>query len=397
MYDLPITNLSAALAQIDKANARLARTSIAERFTYELEPYVRTRTSAFGIETGEDRVRLTLSAPEIGFEGWVFVARLVEEEAGYIAFCAPGQNLDGWTRPDTAHCDYCGKSRRRSKIYILRNTATGEIKQVGASCIVLFLGVKVSGLWTLEFDLDELPETGDDWVGGIVGAVDQSLHNLDALALALAFSERGRGYISRARAENTGHTATVETIRTAIWGLNYVRDPERRSILLSGIDEAKKIRAQEPELLDAVKAAAESLDNSSDYGMNMHTLLGGEYISAKSLGIFVSLVAVYARQQQFDAERATVAPGFVADVKARIEDVAATVTVSRVIPGAYGPKTRLVMRTDDDHLLTWLATGSRNETPGMRVRILRATVKAHETYRDQDQTVLTRAKLEPAA
>lgn len=36
MYDLPMANLAAALAQIDKANARLARNNIAERFTYAL-------------------------------------------------------------------------------------------------------------------------------------------------------------------------------------------------------------------------------------------------------------------------------------------------------------------------------------------------------------------------
>lgn len=29
-----------------------------------------------------------------------------------MSFCAPGQNLDGWSRPDTPHCDYCGKFRR---------------------------------------------------------------------------------------------------------------------------------------------------------------------------------------------------------------------------------------------------------------------------------------------
>ncbi|MFD6062714.1 hypothetical protein [Rhodococcus wratislaviensis] len=85
MYDLP-----AALAQNDKANA-------------------------LGITTAQQRVHLTLSAPQIGFGDWVFVARLVEEEAGYVTFCAPGQNLDGWARPDTPHCDYCGELRRRAK------------------------------------------------------------------------------------------------------------------------------------------------------------------------------------------------------------------------------------------------------------------------------------------
>jgi hypothetical protein len=40
--------------------------------------------------------------------------------------------------------------------YVLRHTGTGEIKQVGASCITLFLGVKVA-LWTLEYDLGPAP------------------------------------------------------------------------------------------------------------------------------------------------------------------------------------------------------------------------------------------------
>ncbi|MFC9833722.1 hypothetical protein ACFVKB_07865 [Rhodococcus sp. NPDC127530] len=46
IYDLPMTNLHEALAQIDKANARLARNNIAERFTYDLDPYTREETNA---------------------------------------------------------------------------------------------------------------------------------------------------------------------------------------------------------------------------------------------------------------------------------------------------------------------------------------------------------------
>ncbi|MGV9869637.1 hypothetical protein [Rhodococcus koreensis] len=61
-----MTNLSAALAQIDKANVRLARTTIAERFTYVLDPYTREEANALGIATAQQRVHLTLSAPGSG-------------------------------------------------------------------------------------------------------------------------------------------------------------------------------------------------------------------------------------------------------------------------------------------------------------------------------------------
>ncbi|WP_054247837.1 hypothetical protein [Rhodococcus opacus] len=401
MYDLPMTNLPAALAQIDKANARLARNNIADRFTYVLDPYAREETNALGITTAQQRVRLNLSAPRIGFDGWVFVARLVEEEAGYVTFCAPGQNLDGWTRPDTPHCDYCGKLRRRAKLYVLRHSDTGEIKQVGASCITLFLGVKVAGLWTLEYDLDEhLPALGGEEWGEPATRGDRSLHKLDTIALALAFSNGGRGYISRARARDREIPATADTIATAVWGLQFIRNSEVRRELEDGVTEARRIRADQPELIDAVLASASTVDAASDYGMNLRTLLAGDYVSAKSVGIAASLVAVYARQQQLQAERATLVPGFVAPKGAKVTDLDATVTVSRIIDGHYGAKTLLVLRTEENQLVKWFATGLRDFEPGQRVRILRATVKDHETFRGQDQTVVTRAKLEdlePAA
>ncbi|NHU44969.1 hypothetical protein G9373_19800 [Rhodococcus sp. A14] len=390
-----MTNLPAALVQIDKANTRLARTNIAERFTYELDPYTHEETNALGLTTAQDRVRLTLSAPRIGFGGWVFVARLEEEEAGYVTFCAPGQNLDGWSRPDTPHCDYCGKFRRRAKLYILRHNDTGEIAQVGASCITLFLGVKVAGLWTLEYDLDEhLPDLGGDEWGEPVAGWDRSLHTLDTIALALAFSEGGRGYISRTRARDREIPATADTIAAAVWGLAAIRDAAVRRELEGGVTEAKRIRTEQPELIDAVLASVETIDETSDYGMNLRTLLAGEYVSAKSVGIAASLVAVYARQQQLLAECATLVPGFLAPKGTKITDLDATVTVCRIVDGPYGAKTLLVLRTDGNQLIKWFATGIRYYEPGQRVKIRRATVKDHDTYRDQDQTVVTHAKLD---
>ncbi|MFE7421113.1 hypothetical protein [Rhodococcus sp. NPDC057529] len=86
---------------------------------------------------------------------------------------------------------------------MLRHGDTGEITQVGASCITLFLGVKVAGLWTLEYDLDEhLPALGGQRWGEPTVGEDRSLHTLDTIALALAFSDGGRGYVSRARARD---------------------------------------------------------------------------------------------------------------------------------------------------------------------------------------------------
>ncbi|MDI9973826.1 hypothetical protein [Rhodococcus sp. IEGM 1307] len=157
--------------------------------------------------------------------------------------------------------------------------------------------------------------------------VDRSLHTLDPIALARAFSEGGRGYISRARARDREIPVTVDTIATAVWGLAFIRDPAVRRELDDGAAEARRIRAEQPELIDGVLASAETIDAARDCGMNLRTLLAGEYVSAKSLGIAASLVAVYARQQQLRAERATLVPGFLAPTGAKVTDLGATVTV----------------------------------------------------------------------
>ncbi|MFC9359609.1 hypothetical protein ACFTZB_23960 [Rhodococcus sp. NPDC057014] len=59
MYDPPMTNLLDALEQIERANARPARTTIAGLFTYELDPYTHEETNVLGITTAQQRVRLT--------------------------------------------------------------------------------------------------------------------------------------------------------------------------------------------------------------------------------------------------------------------------------------------------------------------------------------------------
>jgi hypothetical protein len=51
----------------------------------------------------------------------------------------------------------------------------------------------------------------------------------------------------------------------------------------------------------------------------------------------------------------------------------------------------LVAIADDGHTLVWKAHRALDIETGQRFTIGAATIKAHETYRDTDQTVITRA------
>lgn len=56
----------------------------------------------------------------------------------------------------------------------------------------------------------------------------------------------------------------------------------------------------------------------------------------------------------------------------------------------------LVLTLDNGQVLKWAsaATSAFGYERGDRVRIIRATVKAHDTYKGQDQTALKNVRLE---
>src|SRR5665647_2958143 len=98
-YDIPSARLHDAIAKIDAANRKLERAGIENRFTYQTQEYLKTSTrDAYGYpqDTYELRTKLTLSEPEIAYNGWEFVAALDATEHGFIARTAPGQDLAGW-------------------------------------------------------------------------------------------------------------------------------------------------------------------------------------------------------------------------------------------------------------------------------------------------------------
>lgn len=56
--------------------------------------------------------------------------------------------------------------------------------------------------------------------------------------------------------------------------------------------------------------------------------------------------------------------------------------------------TMLILQTDDGHLIKWSSSSTRSEDVGDEVVITGGTVKEHAEYRGDDQTVITRAKIE---
>ena len=409
--------------KLTTANGRLARAGIDQQFVAVYEPYEKKvrrggvelpdGTLFGGVEMVEDWLRVTLSDFSISTGHYTFVAALVAEEAGYTVHSAPGQNLDGWKRPpvDDIHCDHCNLKRDRKRLYIIRDERDGSLAQIGHSCIELYTGIKIKGLWALEFDKELRGFGEDDDLGG--GGSDYRAPISAVLGMAFAFSDEGRSYISVNAAEAGVGAATGGEVRCALFyppTRPSSRHPEAQRQYEKFIATMRRGYefAKDEALVADILAAAETLKPGTDYADNMHVILAGEsgYVGQRNVGILASLVAIYAREKELAVQReraAKAVEGFLAPEGTRVKkQTKMTIKSVRMLDGVYGPTTILTGWTEDNYVIKWFASGRYDYKPGDTLVLSAFTVKkpaangkgGHQIWEGQYQTVIQRPIIE---
>lgn len=397
-WEIPSYKLDAFKAKIAQANKRLARAGLEARFELSYKEFERQKNITHADQAVENNhapvyvyepwIRATLTGPLTLRHGhFTFVACLVPEEAGITVHSAPGQELGGYSPRGDNACDHCQVERSRSRLYLVRDDRDGAIIQLGHSCIELYTGASPKGLWSLTFDEELEAFTRNDVDGGFgprhYGA------SVDAvLAYAFAHSDKGRAYIPSGM---YSETSTVSMVRTSLFfDINKLRDADRDYYIAKAAEAAEHLA--DTELLAAIKASVTETAADSDYGRNLRVLLAGESVTGRNVGILGSLVKVYARQQQLEAERKAnpVVAGFLGEVGERITDISATAKTVVYQEGDWGRTTFLVAIADDGHMFVWKASKVLDIETGQRFTIGAATVKAHDTYNGVDQTFIKR-------
>ncbi len=372
-----------ALAAIDKANKRLARYGIDGRFEATLEDGTERRN-----EQDIPVTYLTLSRPSLSLGGWTFSGTHDVTDDGQMLHYRATTTVPMPEVTDTT-CQFCGKSRRRERVYTLHHDTEGS-KQVGKSCLEAFLGVKPKGLWALDWTLDD-QELDDAETIGRWSAVGSDVFDAEALLAAAASTTRnGELFVPKSRA-STEHPATADAL-IGQW------EAAHAAITDDGRQFAR----------DAL-AWLRSTDDDGDYIGNLKASLipkdgTQKWVSQKHVGIAASAISAYRRHLDREAElaakektRQEYQPGYVAPIGEKIAGVGATVvrvnySTSYIGYGREAPKTILSMITDDGHQVTWFASGTKEFPIGQKVTVA-GTVKNHDEYQGIDQTVITRAKI----
>lgn len=381
------SDLPEVIEKIEKANRRLAKYNIPERFEYDVEEYLEEYKSVGGMQIKKEKVKVTLNSPSIGINGTKFLAVVTQEEAGFIVKSGRDVELNGW-RPESQACEHCGINRPRSKTYLVEGP-DGKRHQIGSTCVDAYLGVKPEGLWAI----------GEDIIAGSGGSGHVNAANLPRptdhmIAYALAVSDEGKNFVSRSAATWNGTQSTADLIERALWSKSkedreWAADMEAKAFEYMANGRAK-------EVLEQIRA----VEGDNDYVTNLRTVAKGEYMKPTNSGILVSGLSVLRRAEEKAKKesRPKAAVGFAAPKGTKMKDRKAVITGAQNIQsfdyytGNEITKTKVTFRDENNHELIWWSSREIEVEEGKEITFTGGSVKSHDHYNGTDQTTLTRVK-----
>jgi hypothetical protein len=304
----------------------------------------------------------------------VFLRSRIGEEA---AAAVEGADLTRY-RHASNDCDHCGFNRRRKQTYVLYEIATGELRQIGSTCLTDYTGAGNNperiAAWAewLEGLYRDLERGGDEGGGG-GGRI--AIRTLDFLANVSAVIGE-RGWQSRWRKDAYGDSERNHGATADVAMGNIFERKEKYRIPVTDADYAEAQAA-----LDYVRDELAEQDEHSEFEHNLVTYCRADYLGEKGDG-FVAYAIMARRRatekqivQERKAEQAATSE-WIGSVGDRIKGLTFTVTFTREFEGHYGISVLTKGLTANGEAVLWFGKGGAEQGKTYEVS---ATVKAHET------------------
>lgn len=311
----------------------------------------------------------------VKFSGWEFLS-VAEIEQGVVFTRGIGSAEE--IKPSEVKigfCAHCQTTRARKK-YIFVKSETGEIKQVGSTCVKDFLGWEFAPTFLqdwAEFEQYTSPVSSPS-----------GIDTLSVASAAIAVVAKD-GYKSASQFGYSGSTSyTVSEIFRFGAKDSYTANLKR----YYGVEQfSEEQLAKGQELIDFAKTFA----GESAYAENLRASAGLEYQTSKTIGIFVS--AIIAKQKAEESELAKkVAKVYkseqFAETGKRVE-IEVTVLSSRVIESEWGSSTLWTFESGD-YKFKWFDSGYTFSAEIGESFKIKATIKGLDEYQGQFATKLSR-------
>lgn len=358
------------------------------------------------------RVPLSLTGETPRLQGWRFIAALQHLDGENITRVLPGEELPTEYRTRGPVCDHCRVSRRRNDTFVLRHE-DGRLIQIGSTCIDDFLGDDEAALVAAKAEIfalaGSLAEGGEEGFGG--GGSERLIAEYLPF---VAWAVREQGWRSRTASREQGGLATADV---AYEFMIDGRSREKAKCEPTADDVALAAAAEE--WANALTDAAINAEKG-DYLHNLRATARTGLVGSRAAGIVASMVVAYQRSVARERERAERAARpradiFVGTVGAKVTFglpakvgkkgqplkgapvVLSAEAVTLDFVGGYdsdfGYVTILKFRTADGAALVWKSTsfvGYINRADVGKRFTVAGTIKKHDEYKGEKQTVLSR-------
>lgn len=315
---------------------------------------------------------------------WVFVATLEHTDKGNIVRAYDGQEVPQWAYTVEAKCDHCKTKHTRKDTYIVRNTETGEFKQVGRSCLKDFTnGLSAEMVAAYLSYLDTLEKSSIDF------SSSKPYYNVKKYLFYVAETVKHFGYLSKANAGYNGTPTSCRAFRYMVCP-NAQERKEMESIGFEACTEENE---------NTVVTALQWLNAQDDdfgYIHNLKIACSREYCESRDFGIIASLLPAHFKAMEKESERLAreaakankPKTNWVGEVGERIEIIADCKCVASWYSD-FGPGYLYKFTSNDGNTFTW-KTGKAVDDGKV---VLKGTIKAHTEFNGEKQTELTRCKI----
>jgi hypothetical protein len=215
-----LKELEKRIAKINKRAAKLEKEPVSlviggrEQVTVQQGGSLALR---MGTKFTYEAVNVTLIGENPVLNGWQFIATVLHKPAGneFVHHTDEENILDKFVFADR-DCDHCHKLRIRNATYIVKNVESGELRQIGSTCLGDFTGYHspqaaakaMENIYNLFRDLRT-------WGGSTAGRTTKKFF-LEEFMAFVAYSIRVHGFVSRRKAEDEGVWATADRAKRHI-------------------------------------------------------------------------------------------------------------------------------------------------------------------------------------
>lgn len=278
-------------------------------------------------------------------------------------------------------CDHCGMNRNRKSTVLLKSNETGEYVQVGKSCLKDYTGISMISYASFLAFFDTLEEYIEDCERKN-GANIKYLYKVDDILEQTIERVNRCGYISKQKSYELDCDSTASVVFKIVSGyVEYYTGKlayARYEVATKTVEEVKMLKAFYAELED-----------SSDYVGNIKTVLKTDWVEGNNLGLVVSAVGMKARLLGQKVEKENQIPSeHFGNIGDRITFRAKPV-ILYTGENYYGFYAVYKMLVNNNTVVWRTSTGLNSE----KEYEFTATIKDHDYYKTEKQTVITRCRV----